>query len=338
MGYENKIIRAVRAKAQSVRNKPKMVFAEGEYFNVLKAAIEIQNDGIAKVVVLGREDKIKRIAEEYSLQLDGIEIINPRSKEMEEKRWEYGKHYWEKRKRKGLTLEESYMRMYEPNNFGIMMVEMNDADTFISGYASKYREVLKPAIRMVGKREDVTTVAGMYIVLTKKGPFFFADTTVNPNPTPETLVCNARLAAKEIEKFGIEPVIAMLSYSNFGSVRDTDTALKVQKAVEIAHEKYPELIIDGDLQANLALNREIRDKLFPFSKLYGKDVNTLIFPSLSSGNIAYKLMQELGGSEVIGPIILGLNKPIHIVPINSSVREITYMASIAAVDAISRRK
>ncbi len=339
MGHENKIIRAVRMKAQATKDKPKLVFAEGEHFRVLKAAHEVYNVGIARVVVLGNEEKIKRLAEEYAINLEGIEIINPLSSDMEEKRRKFAKHYWEKRQRKGLTYDEAYQRMKEPNHFGIMMVEMNEADAFISGYATKYREVLSPALKIVGKREDVKTIAGMYIVITKKhGTFFFADTTVNPDPTPETLVCNARLTAEEVKKFGIEPVIAMLSYSNFGSVRDTETARKVQEAVKILHDRFPELTVDGDIQANIALDPEIRDQLFPFSKLNGKKVNTLIFPSLSAGNIAYKLMQKLGDAEIVGPVTLGLKKPIHVVQINCSVREIVNMATIAAVDAIIRRE
>ncbi len=339
MGHENKIIRAVRMKAQATKNKPKLIFAEGEHFRVLKAAHEVYNVGIANVVVLGNENKIRAIADQYAINLEGITIINPVSAEQEEKRREFAKYYWEKRKRKGLTYDEAYQRMKEPNHFGIMMVEMNQADAFISGYATKYREVLSPALKIVGTREGVKSIAGMYIVITKKhGPYFFADTTVNPNPTSDTLVCNARLTAEEVKKFGIEPVIAMLSYSNFGSVRDADTAKKVQEAVSKLHEQYPDLIVDGDLQANIALDKEARDELFPFSKLYGKKVNTLIFPSLSAGNIAYKLMQKLGDAEVVGPITLGLKKPIHVVQINSSVREIVNMATIAAVDAIIRRE
>ena len=337
MGHENKIIRAVRLKAQANPHKPKLVFAEGEHFRVLKAAHEVQNVGIAKVILLGNENKIKQIAENYSISLEGIEIINPTSSEEESRRRKFAEIYWKKRQRKGLTLEEAYQRMKEPNHFGLMMVEQGEADGFISGYATKYREVLSPALKIIGKREDVVSIAGMYIVLTKKGPFFLADTTANPDPTPETLVCNAKLTAEEVKKFGIEPVIAMLSYSNFGSVRNTETARKVQEAVKLLHKKYPDLIADGDIQANLALDKEIRDEIFPFSKLKGKDVNTLIFPSLSAGNIAYKLLNKLGEAEIVGPITLGLKKPVHIVQINCTVRELVNMATIAAVDATIRK-
>ncbi len=337
MGHENKIIRAVRLKAQATKNKPKLIFAEGEEFRVLKAAFEVQNSGIAKVIVLGNEEKIKQVAENYSINLENIEIINPSSENLEAKREKFAEIFWKKRQRKGITKNDALKYMKEPNHFGLMMVEQGEAEGFISGYSTKYKDVLSPAIKIVGKRDDVKTIAGMYIVVTKQGTYFFADTTVNPNPTPETLVCNARLAAEEVKKFGIEPVIAMLSYSNFGSVRDTDTVLKVQEAVRILHEKYPELKVDGDIQANLALDNETRDEIFPFSKLYGQKVNTLIFPSLSAGNIAYKLMQKIGNAQVVGPITLGLKKPVHLVPIKCTVREIVNIATIAAVDAILRR-
>ncbi len=337
MGHENKIIRAVRLKAQATKDKPKLIFAEGEKFRVLKAAFEVQNTGIAQVIVLGNEEKIKQIADNYSINLKNIEIIDPASKDMEEKREKFAEIFWKKRQRKGITKNDAEKLMLEPNHFGLMMVDQGEAEGFISGYATKYKDVLSPAIKIVGKREGVKSIAGMYIVVTKKGTYFFADTTVNPNPTPDTLVCNARLTAEEVKKFGIEPVVAMLSYSNFGSVRDTETVQKVQEAVRILHEKYPELKVDGDIQANLALDDETRDEIFPFSKLYGQKVNTLIFPSLSAGNIAYKLMQKIGNAQVVGPITLGLNKPVHLVPIKCTVREIVNIATIAAVDAILRR-
>ncbi len=337
MGHENKIIRGIRLKAQAEKDKPVIVFAEGEYFKVLKAVHEIVNTRIANAIVLGNRKKIEKIAEENAINLDNIRIIDPLSPENEEKRKEFAYKYWKKRERKGLTYDEALWNMRNNNYFGLMMVETGQADAFISGHATKYRKVMAPAIRVIGKRDDVKAIAGLYIVLTKKGPYFLADTTINLNMNAETLACIAKLASEEVKKFGIEPVIAMLSYSNFGSVRDAQLPQMVNEAVKILHENYPDIIVDGDIQANIALDAEIRDELFPFSKLYGKKVNTLIFPNLSSGNIAYKLLHKLADAEIIGPITLGMKKPVHVVQINSSVREIINIATIAATDAIIRR-
>ncbi len=337
MGHENKIIRGIRLKAQAEKDKPVIVFAEGEYFKVLKAVHEIVNTRIANAIVLGNRKKIEKIAEENAINLDNIKIIDPLSPEYEEKRKEFAYKYWKKRERKGLTYDEALWNMRNNNYFGLMMVETGEADAFISGHATKYRKVMAPAIRVIGKRDDVKAIAGLYIVLTKKGPYFLADTTINLNMNAETLACIAKLASEEVKKFGIEPVIAMLSYSNFGSVRDAQLPQMVSEAVKILHENYPDIIVDGDIQANIALDEEIRDELFPFSKLYGKKVNTLIFPNLSSGNIAYKLLHKLADAEIIGPITLGMKKPVHVVQLNSSVREIINIATIAATDAIIRR-
>ncbi len=338
MGHENKLIRSIRLKAQSEKDKPVIVFAEGEHFRVLKAVSEIVESRIANAIVLGREDRIRKIAEDNALNLDKIKIINPISEAYEEKRKEYAYKLWKKRQRKGLTFDEAMHNMRNYNYFGLMMVEEGDADAFISGYATKYRKVMAPAIRVIGKREDVKVVAGLYVVLTKKGPFFLADTTINTEMNAEHLACIARLTAEEVKKFGVEPVIAMLSYSNFGSVRDADVPEKVRKAVEFLHREYPEILVDGDIQANIALDKDIRDELFPFSKLYGRQVNTLIFPDLTSGNIAYKLLNKIADAELIGPITLGLKKPVHVVQLNSSVREIINIATIAATDVITRRQ
>ncbi len=338
MGHENKLIRSIRLKAQSEKNKPVIVFPEGEHFRILKAVSEITDSGIAKAIVLGNKEKIKAIADQNSINLDNIIVINPLEETYEEKRKEYAYKLWKKRQRKGLTFDEAMNNMRNYNYFGLMMVEEGEADAFISGYASKYRKVMAPAIRVIGKRDDVKVVAGLYVVLTKKGPFFLADTTINTEITPENLACIARLTAEEVKKFGVEPVVAMLSYSNFGSVRDTATTESVRRAVEILHTEYPDLLVDGDIQANIALDKDVRDELFPFSKLYGKQVNTLIFPDLTSGNIAYKLLHKIADAELIGPITLGLKKPVHVVQLNSSVREIINIATIAATDAITRRK
>jgi malate dehydrogenase (oxaloacetate-decarboxylating)(NADP+) len=222
--------------------------------------------------------------------------------------------------------------MYHRNPFGIMMVENGEADAFVSGFSSKYADTIRPALQIVGTNNPLNHYAGMYIVLSKKGPFFFSDTTVNKMPSSQTIVDTTLLTAEEVRKFNIEPKIAILSYSNFGSHRD-GSPKRVQEAIKILHRDHPDLIVDGEMQANFAFNADLRSKKFPFSKLGDADVNTIIFPNLSSGNIAYKMMQEIGNAEVIGPILLGIQKPIHILQIESSVREIVNMAAIAVVDA-----
>ena len=231
-----------------------------------------------------------------------------------------------------MTYEDALQQMYLPNQFGMMMVAEGDADAFLSGFSSKYADVIRPAIQIAGTNKKQNHIAGMYIVHTKKGPYFFADTTVNVKPSPNTLVDTARMVAEQVEHFNIEPVIAVVSYSNFGAIKGA-SSLRAKEAVEILHKESPELIVDGEMQMNYALNTELRKQKFPFSKLGDKKVNTIIFPNLSSGNIAYKMMQEIGGARVTGPILLGLGKPIHILQMESDVREIVDMAAFAVIDA-----
>jgi malate dehydrogenase (oxaloacetate-decarboxylating)(NADP+) len=231
-----------------------------------------------------------------------------------------------------MTYEDALKQMFLPNQFGMMMVTEGDADAFLSGFSSKYADVIKPAIQIAGTINNRKHVAGMYIVHSKKEPYFFADTTVNIQPSSSTLVETALLVAEQVEHFNIEPVIALVSYSNFGAIKGT-SSFRAQEAVEILHKEHPELIVDGEMQMNYALNTELRMQKFPFSKLGDKKVNTIIFPNLSSGNIAYKMMQEIGGSQVTGPILLGIGKPIHILQMESDVREIVDMAAFAVVDA-----
>jgi malate dehydrogenase (oxaloacetate-decarboxylating)(NADP+) len=264
--------------------------------------------------------------------LGKIEIIDPRSRELDNKRIEYAKILYDRRKRKGLNMDESVDLMYNLNYFGAMMVETGEADAFLSGFSSKYADVIRPAIQISGTNNPQKHIAGMYIVQTKKGSFFFADTTVNILPTTQTIVDTTLLTASAVERFGIKPVIALVSFSNFGSNREGGPE-RMHEAVEILHRDHPDLTVDGEMQANFALNTELRMKKFPFSKLGDREVNTLIFPNLSSGNIAYKIMQTIGEAEVIGPILLGIGKPIHILQLESSVREIVNMACIAVVDA-----
>ena len=331
LGLENKLLNVMSHKAK--QEKMKIVFAEATNFKVLKAATEVLHEGIAQPILLGTKEVVMEVVEKYKLDISGMELIDFRSAQEREKLKLYAHHFWLKRQRKGLTYEEAYQKMFDRNHFAIMMVEMGDADACISGSTSKYGEIISPALKIIGKRDNVHKIAGMYVIMTKKGPFFFADTTVTLNPTVETLVDNTLLTVEEVRKFNVEPVVALVSYSNFGSVPCAEGAIMVREAVKILHEKCPNLAVDGEMQANFALNKELRNSMFPFSKLNGKDVNTLIFPNLSSGNIAYKIMQEIGGAEVIGPILMGLKKPIHVVPIDCSVREIVNMTTLAAVDA-----
>ena len=300
LGRDNKLLRALTDKAK--RNPKRVVFAEGANFKVLKAAQTVLNEGIAQPILLGNPEYIEKVIKENELDLENVPIINWRSIEERTRREEYAKILYEKRKRKGLTYPEALDKMTNRNYFGAMMVEIGEADALISGATSKYADTIRPAIQTVGIKSDINHIAGMYLMMTNKGPIFFSDTTVNPRPDAQTLVDTTLLTAEAVRKFNIEPIIALVSYSNFGSVR-SGSPIRVQKAVEILHREHPDLIVDGDIQMNFAINNELRTKMFPFSKLGSRKVNTIIFPNLSSGNIAYKMMQELGGAEAIGPIL-----------------------------------
>ena len=330
LGLDNQLIRDVRIKAQ--QNPKRVLFAEAADYKVLKAVQELLNEKIAIPVLLGNKEEIHWIIQENHLDLGKITVIDPRSNEEDYRRTQFAKILFEKRQRKGLNYEECCELMFTPNYFGVMMVETGKADAFISGFSSKYADVIRPSILIAGTNNPQKHIAGMYVIQTKKGPFFFADTTVNIRPTAQTLVDTTVLTARAVERFNIEPVIAMVSYSNFGSIKD-GSPQRVHEAIEILHRDYPEYIVDGEMQTNFAFNKDLRAKKFPFTKLQDRDVNTIIFPNLSSGNIAYKMMQEIGNAEVIGPILLGLAKPIHILQLESSVREIVNMATIAVVDA-----
>ena len=332
LGKGNPLMRDITEKAR--KSQKSVVFAEATNFNVLKAAQVVHHEGIAKPILLGNEEFIKSLISDNQLDMDGVVIIDPHSEKEQARRTKYALKLWDKRKRKGLTYEETKELLYNRNYFGIMMVETGDADAFVSGTTVRYSQILKPALEIVGINHKVNRVAAMHIIMSKQGPLFFSDTTVNRMPDSQTLVDTTLLTALNVRKYGIEPVIAMISYSNFGSVKggSPDT---VRKAVEILHGKHPELVVDGEMQANFAFNTENREKHFPFTKLSNKKVNTAIFPNLSSGNAAYKIMQEIGEAEVIGPILMGMNKPIQVLQIESSVREIVHMATIAVIDAIS---
>lgn len=329
MGLENRLIDEVRTKAQQ---KPKkLVFSEAANFKMLKAIQTILQENIAQPILLGNKAEIQEMIEEYHLDLESVEIIDQADPKIAKVRKKYAEKLYESRQRKGMSYEEALVQMQLPNEFGMMMVEAGDADAFLSGFSSKYANVIRPAIQIAGTSEH-NHVAGMYIVHTKRGPYFFADTTVNIQPDARTLAQTAILAAEQVEHFNIEPVVAIVSYSNFGAIKGASPD-RAREAVEILHRENPDMIVDGEMQMNYALNTELRMQKFPFNKLGCKRVNTIVFPNLSSGNIAYKMMQEIGGSQVTGPILLGLGKPIHILQMESDVREIVDMAAFAVVDA-----
>ncbi|MBL7933384.1 MAG: NADP-dependent malic enzyme [Bacteroidia bacterium] len=333
LGKDNKLMRSLADKAKS--NPKRIVFAEADNYKILKAAQVVRDEGIAKPILLGDKAKIARIAEDNSMDLSDMQLMDPMD-EHEDKRNEFGDMLWQKRQRRGLTQYDARKLMRDRNYFGAMMVEIGMADAMISGLTRKYGQPIKPALEIISTLPGVSKVAGLYIMVTKRGPYFFADTTMNTDPTAEELVDIAVLTANTVKQYNINPRIAMLSYSNFGSAVG-EVPTKVAKAVEILHNNYPGLVVDGDIQANFATNNALLKEQFPFSSLVDKDVNTFIFPNLAAGNIAYKLMQELGGAEAIGPVLIGMNKPVHVLQLGSSVREIVNMITIAVVDAQNKK-
>jgi len=331
MGSDNKMLRHFYDKA---RETPKrVVFSESNHKNMLKAAESAFAEGICFPILIGNEEKIANIAAENDIDLTGIEIVNLRHDREEARRIKYATILSEKRSREGMTFDEAYEKMYERNYFGMMMVENGDADALITGVYTKYADSIQAAKDVIGLRPGLKYMAAMHIMNTKKGTFFLADTLFNRHPTTETLIDIAKLTHDTVKFFAHEPVMAMLSYSNFGSDK-TGSPASVHQVVETLHRTYPEMIVDGEMQVTFALNKDLRDKKFPFSKLAGKNVNTLIFPNLSSANVAYKMLIEMGLAETIGPIQMGLNKPIHILDVESSVRDIVNMTAIAVLDAI----
>ncbi len=333
MGRDNTLMDRLSTRAKTAPKR--VVFAEADHFKILKAAQIAQHEGIAIPILLGNKEKIEVIAEEYGINISGLEIIDPRSEGQLQRVTEFGELFYELRKRRGFNFFEARKIMRERNYFGSMLVRTGYADALISGLTRKYPDTIRPALQVIGIREGVNRVAGLYIMMTKRGPYFFADTTVNMNPTAEELAEITVLVAQAIKNLNVEPRIALLSYANFGSAEGTDS-VKVRDAVKILHDKHPELIVDGELQANFALNNDLLKEQFPFSKLVNQRVNTLIFPNLASGNIAYKLLQEIGEAEAIGPFLLGMRKPVHVLQLGSSVREIVNMVTLAVVDAQSR--
>ncbi len=330
LGLDNQLIRLIGNKAR--RDPKRLVFAEADNLKILKAASILYDDGVAYPILLGDPVKINRIAEENNIDLTDIPIIDPRSDEMEAKREFYSELFFQKRHRKGVNKYESLKIMKDRNHFGCMMVETGDADAMLSGLTKNYAEAIRPALQIIGTEEGVKKIAGMYLLLTKKGPLFLADTTVNFNPTAEELADITMMVAKEVRNFNLVPRIAMLSYSNFGS-SDSREARLVAEATCILKQRNPSLIVDGEMQGSLAFNKEILRDNYPFSELVDEDVNVLMFPNLTSGNVTYNLLKEVGGADAIGPILLGLKKPVHVLQLGSTVRSIINMALVAVVDA-----
>ena len=335
LGLDNQLSRVIGNKAR--KGPKRVVFADAENLKILKVAQLVLEEGVGYPILLGDESKILRIAKENGIDLDDMPIVNPKDEALEETRRLYGDMFFEKRKRKGLNKYEAYKIMKDRNYFGCMMVEEGEADCMISGLSRNYPDTIRPALQVIGTEDGVKKIAGMYIMFTKRGPLFLADTTVNFNPTSEELAEITLLVAKEVAQFNIKPRIAMLSYSNFGS-SDSAEANLVRKAREIVKQKAPNLICDGEVQAFLAFNKEILKENYPFTELLNGDVNTLIFPNLAAGNVAYNLLQEVGGADSIGPVLLGLKKPVHVLQLGSSIRSIFNMVLIAVVDAQQKTK
>lgn len=331
LGVDNRLIMAIRTKAK--QNPKRIVFAEANSFRILKAVQFVIREGIAKPILLGNKEKIQALIKENQLDIENVPIIDLYESVSDEKRHQFAKILYEKRHRKGMTYNEAVEKMYNRDYFGSMLVETGEADAFISGFSRKYSSTIRPALQVVGVKQDFNHIAGMYILLTKRGPLFLADTTVNMNPTAQTLADTTILTAAQVRKFNVDPRIALLSYSNFGAYKGEGSPIRVKEAVKLLHEQNPDLMVDGEMQANYALNGKLRYSRYPFNKLGDQDANTLIFPNLSSGNITYKILQALGPSEAIGPILMGMNKPIHILQRDSTVREIINMTAIAVIDA-----
>lgn len=335
MGGHDNVLKILINKAKQY--KQKVVFADAENFKTLKAAQIVKDEGIAIPILLGNEKKIKSILKENHIELNNVTIIDPKDDKHEMKRNEYGAILFELRNRKGYNIYEAKKTMRERNYYGCMMVHTGEADALITGLTRKYPDILKPVLQIIGVEESVNKIAGMYIMLTSKGPICFADTTVNEFPTAEELVDITLMAAEQVKTLNITPRVAMLSYSNFGSSSLTE-AQKMKTATELLHKHHPELCVDGEVQGSIAFNRELLKENYPFSSLVNNNPNILIFPNLSSGNIAYHLMMEFGNMEAVGPILMGLNKSVHVLQLGSSAREIVNMVAIASVDAWQKKK
>ncbi|MDT0557724.1 NADP-dependent malic enzyme [Ichthyenterobacterium sp. W332] len=334
LGSDNKIVRLLHNRAKL--NPKRVVFAEADQLDVLKAAQITYDEGIAFPILLGRKEVIEDLKEEIEFDAD-VPIIDPKSDEELKRKNKYAEVYWNRGKRDGVTLYSAQKLMRERNYFAAMMVNEGDADALISGYSRSYPTVFKPMLDLIGLAKGITRAAATNVMMTQRGPMFLSDTSININPTSKDLAKIAQMTAKVVSLFGMEPVIAMTSYSNFGSSKH-DNASKVSDAVAYLHRYYPDMIVDGELQTDFALNSEMLQDKFPFSKLAGRKVNTLIFPNLDAANITYKLLKELNQADSIGPILMGMRKPVHILQLGASVDEIVNMAAISVIDAQQKEK
>ncbi|RSK39785.1 NADP-dependent malic enzyme [Mangrovimonas spongiae] len=334
LGSDNKMVRLLINRAKM--NPKRVVFAEADHLDVLKAAQIAYDEGIAYPILLGRKDAIQALMEEIEFDVD-LPIIDPKSDEETERKNRYAEAYWKHRKRRGVTLYSAQKKMRERNYFAAMMVNEGDADALISGYSRSYPSVVKPMLELIGKAKGASRVATTNLMMTQRGPMFLSDTSINIDPTAKDLATIAQMTSTIVKMFGMEPVIAMTSYSNFGSSHNERTS-KVREAVSYLHRFYPDMIVDGELQTDFALNSEMLQDIFPFSKLAGRKVNTLVFPNLEAANITYKLLKELNKADSIGPIMMGMRKPVHILQLDASVDEIVNMTAIAVVDAQQKEK
>lgn len=334
LGHDNKLIRMLLNRAKL--SPKRVVFAEADHLSVIKAAQIVYEEGIAIPILLGRTETIKQLMAEVEFVADVL-IIDPKTSKEDERKNRYAKVYWEQRKRRGVTYYSAQRLMRERNYFAAMMVNEGDADALISGYSRSYPTVVKPMLELIGMVKGTTRIATTNVMMTKRGPLFLSDTSININPTSSDLIKISQMTSQIVRMFGIDPVIAMISYSNFGSSTN-ENAVKVREAVSFLHRHQPEMVIDGELQTDFALNAEMLKEKFPFSKLAGKKVNTLIFPNLDAANITYKLLKELNESVSIGPIMMGMRKPVHILQLGASVDEIVNMTAIAVIDAQQKEK
>jgi malate dehydrogenase (oxaloacetate-decarboxylating)(NADP+) len=334
MGSDNKMVRLLTNRAKT--DPKRIIFAEADQLDVLKAAQIVYEEGIGHPILLGRKEDILELKEEIGFDAD-VPILDPKTQEEDSRRLRYADIYWKERQRRGISLLDAQKWMRERNYFAAMMVNEGDADAMVSGYSRSYPSVIKPLIQLIGKAPGISLIASTNMMMTNRGPMFLSDTAINPDPTADDLAKIALMTEKTARMFGVEPVIAMVSFSNFGS-SNNESANKVREAVAYLHKYYPDLIVDGEIQADFALNPEMLLKKFPFSKLAGKKVNTLIFPNLESANITYKLLKELYKVDSIGPIVMGMDKPVHIFQLGASVEEMVNMAAVAVVDAQEKNK
>lgn len=335
MGNDNKITRLLMNRAKT--DPKRVIFAEADHLDVLKAAQIVHDEGIAIPILLGNREVIEELMGEIDFNAKEVAIIDNKSPEEKERRERYAEVYWKSRSRKGVTKYDAQLLMRQRNYFAAMMVNEGDGDALLSGYSRSYPSVLKPMLELIGKAKGVTKVAATNLMNTSRGPIFVSDTSVNIDPTAKELAKIAQMTARTVKIFGMDPVIAMISYANFGSSRN-EKAQKVKEAVAYLHRFYPDLVVDGEMQTDFALNKDLLQRKFPFSKLAGKRVNTLIFPNLDSGNSTYKLLKELNKSESVGPILMGMNRPVHIIQLGASVEEMVNMSAVAVVDAQEKER